>query len=89
MFRLIPLFVLLILAACSKTPAKEAAAAEPAQPGAEAPEAVKPLPAELPNVLARVNGEDVTKTEVEDYIRNMEAQAGGPVPPEQRDRVPR
>ena len=88
MFRLIPVLVLLFfIAACSKTPAKEAAAATPAQAGAEAQEAVKPLPPQLPDVLARVNGENVTKTEVEDYIKNMEAQAGAPLPPDQRDRV--
>jgi len=84
------LVLLLLAAACTKTPAKDADAKDAtaaAQPGAEAQEAVKPLPAQLPDVLARVNGEDVTKTEVEDYIKSMEAQAGGPLPPDQRDRV--
>jgi peptidyl-prolyl cis-trans isomerase C len=83
-FRTFPLIALLLVAACSKGPAKEADAAQPA---GETPEAAKPLPAELPDVLARVNGETVTKTEVEDYIRNLEAQAGGPLPADQRDRV--
>jgi peptidyl-prolyl cis-trans isomerase C len=45
------------------------------------------VPAELPPVLARVNGEDVTRAELVEYIENLEARAGGPVPAEQRDQV--
>jgi peptidyl-prolyl cis-trans isomerase C len=97
-FRAIPLSLILILililaaAACSKGPAKDAgtAAQPPAgaatQPGASA-EPIKPIPEKLPEVIARVNGEAVSRKEIEDYVHNLEGRAGGPVPAEQRDRV--
>jgi peptidyl-prolyl cis-trans isomerase C len=90
--RVLSLIVVLVFAACSKTPAQantanpsaaaQGAAAAPAQP-----EAVKPVPAQLPDVLARVNGEDVTRKEFEEFVQNLEGRAGGPVPADQRDRV--
>jgi len=52
---------------------------------AEAP--VKPLPAVLPPVLAKVNGEDIQKWEVEAALKQAEAAAGGPVPADKRDAV--
>jgi peptidyl-prolyl cis-trans isomerase C len=91
-FRAIPLTLILILAlaACSKGPAKDAGTtAQPtaaAQPGAPA-EPIKPIPEKLPEVIARVNGESVTRKEIEDYVHNLEGRAGGPVPAEQRDRI--
>jgi peptidyl-prolyl cis-trans isomerase C len=90
--RAIPFVLLLAIAACSKSPAKDAATtAQPAtsgptQPGAPA-QPVKPIPEKLPDVIARVNGETVTRAEVEDYVHNLEGRAGGPVPVEQRDRI--
>ena len=92
MLRVIPLALILAIAAC-KGPAKDAAVPAPAptnatatnQPGATVP--IKPVPAKLPDVIARVNGETVTRKEVEDYVRNLEGQAGGPIPAEQRDRI--
>ncbi len=53
----------------------------PAQPAA------KPVPAELPDLVARVNGEAISKADFEKALQNIEANAGGPVPPDQRDRV--
>ncbi len=44
-------------------------------------------PRSFPDVLARVNGETITRKEVEDVITNMEGRAGGPLPAEQRDQV--
>jgi peptidyl-prolyl cis-trans isomerase C len=86
-FRAFSLILVLVLAACSKTPAQaNAADADEASAQAESPQ-VKPVPAELPQVLARVNGEDVTREEVQEYIQNLEARAGGPVPAEQRNQV--
>jgi peptidyl-prolyl cis-trans isomerase C len=80
----------LALAACSNGPAKDAGTtAQPtaaAQPGAPA-EPIKPVPEKLPDVIARVNGESVTRMEIEDYVHNLEGRAGGPVPAEQRDRI--
>ena len=87
------LIVILSLAACKKGPAKDAGtAAQPAagaastEPGAPA-EPIKPVPEKLPEVIARVNGESVTRKEIEDWIHNLEQRAGGPVPAEQRDRI--
>ena len=56
------------------------AAAQPAAPP-------KPMPAELPDVLARVNGEAVTKVDFDRLIKNMELRANQPVPAERRDEV--
>jgi peptidyl-prolyl cis-trans isomerase C len=47
---------------------------------------VKPVPAQLPDLLARVNGRDIRKAELEAAIRNIEAQ-NGPVPADKRDAV--
>lgn len=44
------------------------------------------MPAELPDVLARVNGEPVRKLEFDRVLRNMEL-GGGPIPAERRDEV--
>ena len=92
MVRVLPLLVALALSACSRTPAasaETAAAATPAQATAEqAPaEAVTPVPAQLPEVIARVNGEAISKADFEKAVQAVEANAGGPVPPDQRDRV--
>lgn len=55
------------------------------QPVAEA--ALKPVPATIPPVLARVNGEAIEKWEFDNAVKGVEARAGGPVPAEQRDQV--
>jgi peptidyl-prolyl cis-trans isomerase C len=47
----------------------------------------KPMPAQLPEVLARVNGEAVTKADFDRLIKNMELRANQPVPAERRDEV--
>jgi peptidyl-prolyl cis-trans isomerase C len=47
----------------------------------------KPMPAQLPNVLARVNGESIEKWEFDNAVKRVEARAGSPVPPEKRDEV--
>jgi peptidyl-prolyl cis-trans isomerase C len=51
------------------------------------PPATKPMPAQLPNVLARVNGETIEKWEFDNAVKRVEARAGSPVPPEKRDEV--
>jgi peptidyl-prolyl cis-trans isomerase C len=95
------LWVAVLLAAalgCQKAPASTSAAgnatpaadAKTAANGAAAPAAAekpKPVPAELPAVLARVNGEAITKAEFEQSVHNLEGRAGRTVPPEQRDEV--
>jgi peptidyl-prolyl cis-trans isomerase C len=60
------------------------AAPAPAQP--EAPP-VKPVPAQLPDVLARVNGEPISKADFERALKNIEQRAGGPIPAARRDEV--
>jgi peptidyl-prolyl cis-trans isomerase C len=72
-------------AAASKPAAQGAATATPA--AAPAPAPVKPVPAQLPDVVARVNGETLNKSEFELAVHNLESQAGRPVPAEQRDEV--
>lgn len=92
MRRAFPFVVALALCACSKgTPAQEAtgSAATPARAavGAQNAEPVKPVPAQLPDVLARVNGESITRQDFEQAVRTAEQRAGSPVPAEQRDQV--
>jgi peptidyl-prolyl cis-trans isomerase C len=68
-------------------PGADGAATAPPSAQASAPPPVKPVPATLPDVVARVNGEAVSKGELERAIRNVEGRAGRPVPQEQRDQV--
>ncbi len=76
-------------AACRKAPADTtqtpAAANGAAQPAT--PEPPKPMPAQLPDVLARVNGEAVTKADFDRIVKNIEMSAGQPIPAERRDDI--
>jgi peptidyl-prolyl cis-trans isomerase C len=70
------------------TSGQPAATGQPAPAGQPAtPAPAKPVPAQLPDVVARVNGEDVKKAELEQAIKSMEGRAGQPVPPERRDEI--
>jgi peptidyl-prolyl cis-trans isomerase C len=72
----------------STTAGKPPAAGEPGKPAAApAPAPAKPMPAQLPPVLARVNGEEVTKGDFDRLIKNMELGAKQPVPAERRDEI--
>jgi peptidyl-prolyl cis-trans isomerase C len=64
------------------TPAAPETAATPPPP---AP--AKPMPAQLPDVLARVNGEAVKKTDLDRLVKNMELSANQPIPPDRRDEI--
>lgn len=80
------LVVLLVIAsACNRGAATPPEASTTAAP-AEA-EPAKPVPAVIPDVLARVNGETVTRAEFEEAVAAVEQRNQGPVPPDQRDRV--
>ena len=57
------------------------------QPTAAAPAAIKPMPANIPAVVARVNGEAIERWEFDNAVKRIEARAGAPVPPEKRDEV--
>jgi peptidyl-prolyl cis-trans isomerase C len=100
--RALPFVVLILLAACSKettteTPAAATDATSPpaadgtAPPGVDgdalpASAFVKPVPEKLPDVVARINGESVSRSEFEDAVRAIESQ-NGPVPATERDRI--
>jgi peptidyl-prolyl cis-trans isomerase C len=47
------------------------------------------VPAQLPDVVARVNGEDISKGDLETAVGELEARAGQPMPADQRDRIVR
>jgi peptidyl-prolyl cis-trans isomerase C len=65
-----------------------AACVSAAQVAAQTPPAPsKVVPAVLPAVVARVNGQDVTKEDFEKMIRMAEANAGMTIPPERRDGI--
>jgi peptidyl-prolyl cis-trans isomerase C len=77
-----------VVVACSKAQTAASAnnaAASPAAAAAPAP--LKPVPAQLPDVVARVNGENVSKVEFEQALQAIEQRAGRPVPAEQRDQI--
>jgi peptidyl-prolyl cis-trans isomerase C len=91
--RIFPLIVALVVCGCSRSSTEAAAATTPETPpqaaAQDAPAAPKPVPPQIPNVLAHVNGEDVTKADLDRAVQALEARAGGPVPTEQRDQVVR
>lgn len=70
----------------ASAPAAQDAPAAQTTP-ADAPSAVAPVPAQLPEVVARVNGEAISGAELEAAVSQLVAQAGRPLPPEQRDNV--
>ena len=89
-----PLSVLAL--SCKKAPPPAAApapktaavpGAAPAGTAAGTPAAIKPMPAQIPAVLARVNGEAIERWEFDNALKRIEARAGGPVPAEKRDEV--
>jgi peptidyl-prolyl cis-trans isomerase C len=75
----------------ASTPSPQATAAgattQSAQPAQPAPPTFKPVPPQLPAVVARVNGEAISGTELEQAVRALESQVGQPVPIERRDQV--
>jgi peptidyl-prolyl cis-trans isomerase C len=64
-----------------------AANASTAKPAEKPPEPVKPVPATIPPVVARVNGQNVPKSDFDRLLKQMEMQAGQPVPQARRDEV--
>ncbi|MEQ1574901.1 MAG: peptidylprolyl isomerase [Vicinamibacterales bacterium] len=91
MKRVLPLILVAALCACSKgaqTAAANTAAETPAGQTAPAQaEPIKPVPAQLPEILARVNGEAIDKAEFEKAVAAIEGQNQAPVPPDQRDQI--
>src|SRR4029079_18410009 len=66
--------------------ASTAAPAPAAAPSAATPAPPKPVPAQLPDVLAKVNGQDVKKADFDMLVKDMEL-GQGPIPPDKRDEV--
>jgi len=76
-----------LAAACQKKSAAEPASQSAATPPATEVQPVKPVPAELPDVLATVDTDKVERWELDAALKGIEARAGGPVPPDKRDEV--
>jgi peptidyl-prolyl cis-trans isomerase C len=72
--------------ACNKVSKETQNAAAATSADAVKQEPPKPMPAELPDVLARVNGQDVKKSDFDLLVRNIEL-SRGPIPTERRDEV--
>jgi peptidyl-prolyl cis-trans isomerase C len=90
MLRVLPLVAVIAGAACSKSSPAAASTQNSAAAGttqAAAEPAAKPIPALLPEVIARVNGEAIAKAEFEKAVQSVEGQNGSAVPADQRDRV--
>ena len=90
--RVLTLIVALIVCGCSKSSTEAASPAAVSSGAAEGSQATpappaKPVPAQIPDVVARVNGEAISKADFDRAVQNLEARAGGPIPPEQRDQV--
>jgi len=71
----------------ASTATPPAPAKPPAGQPADAASAIKPMPANIPPVVARVNGEAIERWEFENAVKRIETRAGGPVPPDKRDEV--
>lgn len=85
-------FCLVVAAACQRSgpeetakPAVESAPQATATP--ELPEPLKPVPAELPEMVARVNGEPVTREDLEEAVRGYQANSGTEVRPDNRTEI--
>ena len=74
-------FLFVIAAGAANIAAQATAPAQPA--------AAKPVPAQLPDVLARVNGEAIPKADLEAQIQGLEARAGTSMPADRRDEIVR
>jgi peptidyl-prolyl cis-trans isomerase C len=69
------------------SPASGQPAAAQAAPAAKPPEPPKPVPETIPPVVARVNGREIPRTEFDRLVKQMEIQAGQPVPKERRNEI--
>ncbi len=72
------------VASQAATPGQPATAGQPA---ATPMPPAKPVPQTLPSVVARVNGEAISRADFERAVQVVEARAGGPVPPDRRDEI--
>ena len=82
-----PLVALGLAAGCGAAPPGDAVEPAAAAADAPAPPAVEPVPAELPEVVARVDAYEITRDELERAVRSAEIQAGQALPTQFRDSV--
>jgi peptidyl-prolyl cis-trans isomerase C len=75
-------------AAAATTPGQAVAATTPGQAAAPAatPAPPKPVPAQLPDILAKVNGQEVKKSDFDMLVKDLEL-GQGPIPTDRRDEV--
>jgi peptidyl-prolyl cis-trans isomerase C len=83
------LIVAIALVACSRSTPAAASSESPTQASPTAEAAVKPVPAQLPDVVARVNGQAISRDDLQQAVGQLEARAGQGVPSDQRDRIVR
>ena len=85
------LLVLGLAAGCGAAPpgepAEPAAAGGAPEAGAPAPPGVEPVPAALPEIVARADAWSITREELEQAVRSAEVQAGQALPASFRDSV--
>jgi peptidyl-prolyl cis-trans isomerase C len=74
-----------LLTACRKTAATNDN--KSAAPSTASADLNKPVPETLPAVVARVNGENITKADFEQHISRLEMSAGQQVPKAQRNEI--
>lgn len=93
MSSVLPLCVALVLAACSKSAPAAASNESPvpaqSQAAPQTDAALKTVPVELPDIVARVNGDVISRADLEMAVGALEARAGQPMPADQRDRIVR
>src|SRR3989442_565933 len=82
------LLMLSLSVACRKAPSSPPAVASgPPAPGAAQTPTAKPMPAQLPAILAKVDGEAIERGELENAVKGIEARAGSAIPAERRDEI--
>ena len=92
---LFSVLVVVVGVACRRSPSAAPAAAGGAAPGRSVAspsgpaQPAKPMPAQLPAVLAKVNGENVERWELENAAHGIESRAGGPMPADRRNEIMR
>jgi peptidyl-prolyl cis-trans isomerase C len=87
MNRVLPVALLVVACACNRSAGPAPEPASSATTAATAEQPPKPVPAVIPDVLARVNGETVTKAEFDEAVAALEQRNQAPVLPDQRDRA--
>jgi peptidyl-prolyl cis-trans isomerase C len=89
---ILALFSIVLLLACTPTGQRDTESGlasvipESINPAA-APDGIAPVPSSLPAVVARVNGVDIERIELEQAIDRIQAQVGGSLPDSERSHI--